>query len=170
MGAGGGGVHWGEKPEEQPLAISTWHLARYVPEGTSKNLSWPNAKCQLPKAKKPLATSTWHLARYVPEGTPKNFSWPNAKCQLPKSPPIVCLGRARVDNRWATVSPYSPCVFRSVSGTNPETGKSCGENVKICNFQVIETATIYSGIAGGLDAISWAKRVSLRKPSKSASL
>ena len=24
----------------------------------------------------------------------------------------VCLGRARVDDRWATVSPYSPCCFQ----------------------------------------------------------
>jgi len=29
-----------------------------------------------------------------------------------KSPPVVCLGRARVDNRWVTVSPYSPCCFQ----------------------------------------------------------
>ena len=29
-----------------------------------------------------------------------------------KNPPAVCLGRARVDNRWATVSPYSPCCFQ----------------------------------------------------------
>jgi hypothetical protein len=29
-----------------------------------------------------------------------------------KNPSVVCLGRARVDNRWATVSPYSPCCFQ----------------------------------------------------------
>ena len=29
-----------------------------------------------------------------------------------KNPPVACLGRARVDDRWATVSPYSPCCFQ----------------------------------------------------------
>jgi len=31
-----------------------------------------------------------------------------------KNPPITCLGRARVGNRWATVSPYSPCCFQEL--------------------------------------------------------
>jgi hypothetical protein len=30
------------------------------------------------------------------------------------NPSAVCLGRARVDDRWATVSPYSPCCFQEL--------------------------------------------------------
>jgi len=37
---------------------------------------------------------------------------PNRSDQQNKNPPVVCLGRARVDDRWATVSPYSPCCFQ----------------------------------------------------------
>src|SRR5882724_8704759 len=42
-----------------------------------------------------------------------------------KNPPVVCLGRARVDDRWATVSPYSPCCFQEyLHSLNPIDGKS----------------------------------------------
>jgi 3-deoxy-D-manno-octulosonate 8-phosphate phosphatase (KDO 8-P phosphatase) len=56
------------------------------------------------------------LRDYIGERSPQKSSsglvnsWePEAES---KNPSVVCLGRARVDNRWATVSPYSPCCFQ----------------------------------------------------------
>ncbi len=55
-----------------------------------------------------------------------------ANGRIPKNPSVVCLGRARVDNRWATVSPYSPCCFQeSLLGKNPSREKSFGSARKI---------------------------------------
>jgi hypothetical protein len=49
-----------------------------------------------------------------------------------KNPSVVCLGRARVDNRWATVSPYSPCCFQeSLERKNPRRKKSFAPTKKI---------------------------------------
>ena len=69
---------------------------------------------------KQLAIGTWHLAKPTAEGRSLVASWRAlsslASCRSPnsraKNPPVVCLGRARVDDRWATVSPYSPCCFQ----------------------------------------------------------
>ena len=82
------------------------------------------------------AQGKWNrvVSEYICERSPKNKSGKLSKgswrvvrqsLQILKNPPVVCLGRARVDNRWATVSPYSPCCFQeSLLHKNPSREKS----------------------------------------------
>lgn len=89
-----------------------------------------------------------------------------------KNPPAVCLGRARVDDRWATVSPYSPCCFQELfKRLNPVSGKSCAllENFLAPPLSALWDET-YSGIAGGLAAINSLNRGSFRSSVNSVSL
>jgi hypothetical protein len=53
-----------------------------------------------------------------------------------KNPLVACLGRARVDNQWATVSPYSPCCFQEYLPNKTH----AGEKVSLCheNFFAID--------------------------------
>jgi hypothetical protein len=115
------------------------------------------------------------LRDYIGERSPKKSSsglvnsWePEAES---KNPSVVCLGRARVDNRWATVSPYSPCCFQEsllVKTRLPE--KVSHPFVNLCKSLNSCNSATYSGIAGGRAAINSVNRASLRRPANSGSL
>src|ERR1700733_14642677 len=89
-----------------------------------------------------------------------------------KNPSVVCLGRARVDNRWVYRFSLLTLLFSGVIiEYKPIPGKKFrgrSENfygsLNSCN------RTTYSGIAGGRAAMSSANRASLRRPANSGSL
>src|ERR1700716_246981 len=62
---------------------------------------------------------------------------PSAKCFF-INPPIACLGRARVSNRWAVFLLTHPVVFRSCSRLEPvDVGKVSALSKNIFQFQVL---------------------------------
>src|SRR5882672_11452577 len=76
------------------------------------------------------AISIWRMPACCLEtgGTPsaQPSIWLVLTADPMRNPPVVCLGRARVDDRWATVSPYSPCCFQELlESLNPALGESC---------------------------------------------
>src|SRR5437764_14323915 len=98
MGADCGGVHLAEKPgETQQLAISRTKSHRGDAEDAEKTVYVFSAHSASP--------------RWISFGVRKNSEGLIANCQN-KTHRLPCLGRARVGNRWGTVSPYSPCCFQ----------------------------------------------------------
>ena len=70
------------------------------------------------------------VSEYVCERSPKKKELTGVIPKKGKNPSIVCFGRARVDNRWATVSLPTQPVF---SGGSLIVKTYVGENGENCD-------------------------------------